>query len=60
MSTNDYVKFMTQQFVSYLDQPKDVRKQTKQQRKLEREPLGSQMFGVLPLAVSLMFKKKKK
>ncbi|MCC3356745.1 YqzE family protein [Bacillus sp. REN16] len=60
MSTNDYVKFVTQQFVKFIDQPKDVRKATKQQRKEEQEPLTNRWFGIMPLAVSLMFKKNKK
>ncbi|WP_010678099.1 YqzE family protein [Bacillus timonensis] len=60
MSTNDYVKFVTQQFVKFIDQPKEVRKATKQQRKEEQEPLTNRWFGIMPLAVSLMFKKNKK
>ncbi|MBD8071330.1 YqzE family protein [Bacillus sp. PS06] len=58
MSTNDYVKFMTQQIVSYMDQPKELRRETKQRKKTERAPFTSQWFGVLPVAFSLMFKKK--
>ncbi|MFS0861531.1 YqzE family protein [Fredinandcohnia sp. 179-A 10B2 NHS] len=60
MSTNDYVKFVTQQIVSYIDKPKEVRKQTRQQRKEELPPLSNRWFGVLPLAFSLIFKKKHK
>ncbi|MEH7224581.1 YqzE family protein [Bacillus sp. JJ1566] len=60
MSTNDYVKFVTQQFVKFIDQPKEVRKATKQQRKDEQAPLTNRWFGIMPLAVSLMFKKNKK
>ncbi|WP_077618788.1 YqzE family protein [Bacillus sinesaloumensis] len=60
MSTNDYVKFVTQQIVSYIDQPKEVRKATRQQRKEELPPLSNRWFGVMPLAVQLMFKKNKK
>ncbi|MFT4412607.1 YqzE family protein [Fredinandcohnia humi] len=58
MSTNDYVKFVTQQIVSYIDKPKDVRKQTRQQRKEELPSLSNRWFGVLPLALSLLFKKR--
>jgi len=60
MSTNDYVKFMTQQIVSYMDKPKEVRKQTKEQRKTERGSISSHWFGILPLSVSLMLKKRNK
>lgn len=58
MSTNDYVKFITQQFVSYIDQPKEQRKETKLQRKSERAPLSSHWFGIVPLAFSLIFKRR--
>ncbi|MFC4320741.1 YqzE family protein [Litchfieldia salsa] len=60
MSTNDYVKYMTQQFVSYLDQPRQLRKETKLKKKTERAPFTSHWFGVLPIAFSLMFKRKKR
>lgn len=33
MKTNDYVKYMTQQFVQYMDQPKEERKTKKIQKK---------------------------
>lgn len=36
MKTNDYVKYMTQQFVQYMDQPKEERKTKKIQKKEER------------------------
>lgn len=60
MSTNDYVKFVTQQIVKTLDQPKEVRKATRKQRKEEQPPLTNRWFGIMPLAVSLMFKRNKK
>ncbi|WP_078545711.1 YqzE family protein [Litchfieldia alkalitelluris] len=60
MSTNDYVKYMTQQIVSYYDKPKQVRRETKLQKKTERSPFASHWFGILPLAFSLMFKRNSK
>lgn len=33
MAGNDYVKFMTEQVVKYLDQPRDERKKQRQQKK---------------------------
>ncbi|SID83498.1 Uncharacterised protein [Mycobacteroides abscessus subsp. abscessus] len=38
MKTNDYVKYVTQTFVKYMDQPKDERKKQKESRKDEKEP----------------------
>ncbi|MCA1031712.1 YqzE family protein [Bacillus timonensis] len=59
MSTNDYVKFVTQQIVSYIDKPKEVRKQTRQKRKQEKSPMLDRWFGVIPFAFMLWYKKKK-
>ncbi|PLR68111.1 MULTISPECIES: YqzE family protein [Bacillaceae] len=59
MSTNDYVKYMTQQLVRYMDTPKEERKVKKTNRKKERQPLFSRWFGVLPFAVMLLMKKRK-
>ena len=39
MSTNDYVRFVTQQFVSYMDAPKEDRKQKKNNAVLKKSHL---------------------
>ncbi|MFX3624887.1 MAG: YqzE family protein [Ectobacillus sp.] len=57
MSTNDYVKFVTQQFVTYMDSPKQDRKQKRQQRRSEKELFSVRWFGVLPLSLKLLYKK---
>ncbi len=56
---NDYVKFMTQQVVSYMDLPKDERKQRKMEQKAQRHSptIGNRWFGVLPVAIKSMFKR---
>ncbi|MGD6832311.1 YqzE family protein [Sutcliffiella halmapala] len=59
MKTNDYVKYVTQQLVTYMDQPKEVKKAQRNQRKLERSPVVYQLFGVIPFAIMMFFKKKK-
>lgn len=59
MSTNDYVRFVTQQFVSYMNNPKEERKQKKQQRRSEKEPFLNRWFGVMPLSAALFYQKVK-
>ena len=34
MSSNDYVKFMTEQLVTYMNKPKQERKKEKRKRKI--------------------------
>ncbi|MBO9129672.1 YqzE family protein [Bacillus sp. 165] len=57
MSTNDYVKFVTQQFVTYMDSPKADRQQKRAQKRMEKEPFLVRWFGVLPLSVALYYRK---
>ncbi|KIQ95619.1 hypothetical protein LH47_00254 [Anoxybacillus thermarum] len=62
MAGNDYVKFMTEQVVKYLDQPKDERKRQKQEKKQlkkqQKQPFLYRWFGVIPYAIMLLFKRK--
>ncbi|ANB61715.1 yqzE-like family protein [Anoxybacillus amylolyticus] len=55
---NDYMKFMTQQFVRYMDQPKEERKRMREQRKQEKPPLLSHWFGMIPFALQMFFRRK--
>nr|WP_029191111.1 YqzE family protein [Ornithinibacillus scapharcae] len=59
MKGNDYVKFMTQQVVSYIDLPKEERKQRKLNQKAEKQypVLGNKWFGVLPYAIKSIFRR---
>ncbi|WP_227938529.1 YqzE family protein [Alkalihalobacillus deserti] len=60
MSLNDYVKFLTQQAVIRMDQPKEERRSKKLERKVERKPFSTQAFGMIPLGISLYLRKRKK
>ncbi|MRX72610.1 YqzE family protein [Bacillus lacus] len=60
MSANDYVKYITQQVVRYLDTPKEERSVKKARKKNEEPPLLNKWFGVLPFAFSLLLKKRNK
>ncbi|CAH0345716.1 YqzE family protein [Bacillus sp. CECT 9360] len=58
MKTNDYIKFLTQQFVKYMAVPKDVRKQRREKKKKMRKPFVSNWFGLMPFALTMLFKRK--
>ncbi|KAB2334372.1 YqzE family protein [Bacillus mesophilum] len=60
MKSNDYVKFMTETFVKYMDQPKDERKKYRQQKKVEKEPFLFRWFGVIPYVFYYGLKTKRK
>jgi hypothetical protein len=58
MKSNDYVKYITQTFVKYIDQPKDERKKLKEEQKGIKEPFLFRWFGVFPYVMASLFKKK--
>ncbi|GAE28439.1 hypothetical protein JCM9140_4664 [Halalkalibacter wakoensis JCM 9140] len=60
MSLNDYVKFLTQQAVIRMDQPKEERHSKRLEKRADRAPFSSHYFGVIPLGLSLFFRKKRK
>lgn len=55
MKTNDYVKFLTIEFVKYIDEPKDVRRQKRERRKSEQPPRMQRWFGFIPMSISLYY-----
>ncbi|MDF2945720.1 MAG: hypothetical protein K0S51_399 [Bacillales bacterium] len=57
MKTNDYIKYVTQEFVKYMNQPDEVKKKIKEEKKQNQEPFLTKWFGVLPISVSIMMSK---
>lgn len=56
ISGNDYIKFITQQVVSYMDSPKEERMKRKKTYRHETG-VSNRWFGMLPLAIRMFMKK---
>ncbi|RLL48091.1 YqzE family protein [Oceanobacillus piezotolerans] len=56
MSGNDYIKFLTEQFVSYMDLPPEEKKKRRVEGN-ERPSISNRWFGVLPFAFKSIRKK---
>jgi hypothetical protein len=52
MKSDDYVKYLTEQFVHYMNQPKDFRKQARAEKKQYKGLIRNELFGLLPDAIS--------
>lgn len=52
-AVNDYVKYITQTIVKYIDQPKEERKKLKQERKETKEDFTYRWFGILPYLIMM-------
>jgi hypothetical protein len=59
MKTNDYVKYLTQTVVKYIDQPKEERRKMKQAKKEAEATFLFRWFGILPFMLMSSVKKKK-
>ncbi|MEH7345510.1 YqzE family protein [Bacillus sp. JJ1532] len=59
MKSNDYVKYITETVVKYIDQPKDERKKSKLEKKDVKEPFLYRWFGLIPYILYYNFKRKK-
>ncbi|MBN6888845.1 YqzE-like protein [Cytobacillus horneckiae] len=60
MNSNEYVKFITQTFVKYIEQPKDERKKHRQVKKDDKAPALYRWFGVLPYIFYYGFRRREK
>ncbi|MCM3599607.1 YqzE family protein [Robertmurraya korlensis] len=57
---NDYVKYITQTVVKYIDQPKEERKKLRKEKKETREAFAYRWFGILPYVIMMSKGKREK
>lgn len=60
MKTNDYVKYLTQTVVQYIDQPKGERQKLRQEKKDRKAEFLYRWFGIVPYAMMLKIREKEK
>ncbi|GGL61458.1 YqzE family protein [Sporolactobacillus putidus] len=51
MKSDEYVKFLTEQFVRYMETPRAERKRAKIEQRALRPPLRNELFGQIPNAI---------
>ncbi|GGD56593.1 YqzE family protein [Paenibacillus nasutitermitis] len=54
--TDEYVKYMTERFIHYVETPKEIRKQTRETAKTSQEPWLTKWFGVAPIGLALWWR----
>ncbi|KAB8128450.1 YqzE family protein [Gracilibacillus oryzae] len=59
MANDDYVKYVTQRIVKYMDTPKNERRKDHKEIKKEEQFYSNRWFGVLPFAFRLFLQKRK-
>jgi hypothetical protein len=51
--SDELVKYVTVQLLHYMETPREIRKQTRANQKVVREPWKYRWFGMLPLAIQM-------
>ncbi|MEC5422267.1 YqzE family protein [Virgibacillus sp. C22-A2] len=57
ISGSDYLKYMTQQVVAYLELPSSERKERRKVQKLKRPLYTSRWLGIIPFALKVFMRK---
>jgi len=55
MKQNEYIKFMTEQLVTYMNKSKKERKEIKNEKEINS--LSNRWFGLFPFTIKLLLKK---
>lgn len=51
MKSDEYVKFLTEQLVRYMETPREERRSNRLKQKEARPPFRNQLFGQIPDAI---------
>ncbi|WP_461180557.1 YqzE family protein [Virgibacillus kimchii] len=57
ISANDYLKFMTEQVISYIDLPSEERKRRKKEQKNNHRLYSNRWLGILPFAFRIWIRR---
>ncbi|MDF2720723.1 MAG: YqzE family protein [Paenibacillus sp.] len=60
VKTEEYIKYLTQRVVNYIDQPAEVRKEQRSLQKSTREPWQVRWFGMVPLSMMMWWTQTKR
>ncbi|SDW08779.1 YqzE-like protein [Marininema mesophilum] len=60
MSSQEYIKFLTQRMVRYMDTPKIERREARRERREKQPSWSTRWFGMIPFGVSMYARKQKK
>jgi len=56
--SDELVKYITQRIATYLETPREVRRQQRQERKAKpREALSVRLFGMVPMGIRMLVKR---
>ncbi|MFS8631573.1 MAG: YqzE family protein [Bacillales bacterium] len=60
MKTNEYVKFITETVVKYMDQPKEERKKIRLKKRESKQEFLFRWFGMIPYCLPLKLRQRKR
>ncbi|GAA3400432.1 YqzE family protein [Paenibacillus hodogayensis] len=60
IKTEDYIKYLTEKVVAYMDLPPEVRKEQRSLHRSVRDPWHVRWFGLVPLSVAMWWRQRKR
>jgi len=58
LKPSEWLKWITEQFVLYLDTPRDIRRERRRQRRRMQPPWSVRWFGLVPLGLSMWLRRR--
>ena len=55
---DEWVKYMTERFVAYMDTPREERKKNRESAKTAKEPWLTRWFGIAPIGFAIWWRGK--
>ncbi|MDF2669923.1 MAG: hypothetical protein K0R67_2229 [Paenibacillus sp.] len=59
IKSEDLIKYITEQVVTFMETPADVRKENRKVLRGQKEPWKSRWFGMIPFAISMWLEERK-
>ncbi|MHA6250985.1 YqzE family protein [Oceanobacillus sp. CAU 1775] len=57
MSTNNYLRYLTEELTKYYNQPKEERKMKRKEKGSESKSFYNTWFGIIPFSFRILIKK---
>lgn len=58
IKTEEYIKYLTEKVIAYMDMPPEVRKEQRSLQRSARDPWHVRWFGMIPLSLALLWKRR--
>lgn len=59
IKTDEYIKYLTERVITYMDTPREVRRELRTKQRSAKPPWHVHWFGMVPMSIRMLFGKKR-